>query len=85
MKTKTSVASNIFAWVFAFISIAPFVYVLTLSFLPASGGITFSYYYDVFLGTSQYLLRFWKSMGSWLAMALPSASSRAGIPCCSCS
>ena len=68
MKTKTSVASNIFAWVFAFISIAPFVYVLTLSFLPASGGITFSYYYDVFLGTSQYLLRFWKSMGICLAI-----------------
>ncbi len=68
MKTKTSLTGNIFAWVFAFLSITPFVYVLTLSFLPASGGITFSYYYDVFLGTSQYLLRFWKSMGICLCI-----------------
>ena len=61
MKTKTSITGNIFAWIFAFISIAPFVYVLTLSFLTPSG-ITFGYYYDVFLGSPQYLLRFWKSL-----------------------
>ena len=61
MKTKTSITGNIFAWIFAFISIAPFVYVLTLSFLTPNG-ITFGYYYDVFLGSPQYLLRFWKSL-----------------------
>lgn len=61
MRTKPSLAGNIFAWIFAFISIAPFVYVLALSFLTPNG-VTFGYYYDVFLGTSQYLLRFWKSL-----------------------
>ena len=33
MRTKPSLAGNIFAWIFAFISIAPFVYVLALSFI----------------------------------------------------
>lgn len=59
---------EIFALLLAFISIAPFCYVLALSFLPASGGVTFSYYYDVFLGSPQYLLRFWKSMGICLCI-----------------
>ncbi len=60
---KTSCFSGLFALLLAFVSIAPFVYVLTLSFLPAGQGLTFRYYYDVFLGSSQYLVRFWKSMG----------------------
>lgn len=64
---KTSVTSNIFAWILAFISIAPFVYVLALSFL-TPGGVTFGYYYDVFLSTPQYLLRFWKSLLICLAI-----------------
>lgn len=59
---------EIFALLLAFLSIAPFCYVLALSFLPASGGVTFSYYYDVFLGSPQYLLRFWKSMGICLCI-----------------
>lgn len=67
MKTKTSLTGSIFAWIFAFISIAPFVYVLALSFLTPSG-VTFGYYYDVFLGSSQYLLRFWKSLLICLAI-----------------
>ena len=67
MRTKTSLGGNIFAWIFAFISIAPFVYVLALSFLTPNG-VTFGYYYDVFLGTSQYLLRFWKSLLICLAI-----------------
>ena len=67
MRTQTSLGGNIFAWVFAFISIAPFVYVLALSFLTPKG-VTFGYYYDVFLGTSQYLLRFWKSLLICLAI-----------------
>lgn len=67
MKQKT-LASSAFAWLFAFISVAPFLYVLTLSFLPRDGGITFRYYYDVFLGSPQYLLRFWKSLLICLAI-----------------
>ena len=65
---KTDSISEVFAALLAFISIAPFCYVLLLSFVPASGGITFDYYYDVFLGTPQYLLRFWKSLGICLAI-----------------
>lgn len=68
MKTKASLPSVIFAWIFTLISVAPFLYVLALSFLPASGGITFQYYYDVFLGSPQYLLRFWKSLLICLAI-----------------
>ena len=52
----------------AFISIAPFCYVLILRFIPSGGGVTFDYYYDVFLGSPQYLLRFWKSMGICLCI-----------------
>ena len=59
---------EIFAFILTFISVAPFCYVLVLSFLLASGGVTFSYYYDVFLGSPQYLLRFWKSMGICLCI-----------------
>lgn len=62
MKKKSSLSGSVLAWAFAFLSIAPFVYVLALSFLPQSGGMTFHFYYEVFLGTSQYLVRFWKSL-----------------------
>ena len=65
---KSVKPGEIFAILLAFISIAPFCYVLILSFLPAGGGITFDYYYDVFLGSPQYLLRFWKSMGICLCI-----------------
>ena len=90
-----SYASGFGGLLLAFISIAPFGYVLVSSFLP-SGGLAFEAYYDVFLGSPQYLLRFWKSMGlclgivaSWRCLCWrdtdsPSARSRAGIPCCLC-
>lgn len=42
--------------------VLPFLYVVVRSFLTARGGFTLSYYYDVFLAQSQYLLRFWKSL-----------------------
>lgn len=67
MRKKASISGNIFALFLAFISIAPFCYVLILSFLTPSG-VTFDYYYDVFLGSPQYLLRFWKSMGICLCI-----------------
>ena len=43
--------------------IVPFAYVLFNSFRSAAGGITLKYYYEVFIGQSQYLFRFWKSVG----------------------
>lgn len=42
--------------------VLPFLYVVVRSFLTTRGGFTLSYYYDVFLAQSQYLLRFWKSL-----------------------
>ncbi len=62
-----SYASGFGGLLLAFISIAPFGYVLVSSFLP-SGGLAFEAYYDVFLGSPQYLLRFWKSMGLCLGI-----------------
>ena len=59
---------EVFAILLAVISIAPFCYVLILSFIPSGGGVTFDYYYDVFLGSPQFLLRFWKSMGICLCI-----------------
>lgn len=40
----------------------PFCYVLYRSFYLTGAGISAKYYYEVFLGTSQYLLSFWKSL-----------------------
>lgn len=49
--------------------IIPFVYVLVRSFQNMQGELTLRYYYDVFIGQSQYLLRFWKSIGLSLCIA----------------
>lgn len=49
--------------------VIPFAYVLVSSFQNAEGGMTLKYYYGVFIGQSQYLLRFWKSMGLSLCIA----------------
>lgn len=54
--------SAAFALLLAAVSMAPFCYVLFCSFFRKGEGVTFQYYYDVFLGQSQYLLRFWKSL-----------------------
>lgn len=67
MKQRNT-TSTLFAWLIAFVSIAPFAYVLTLSVLPAGKGLTFESYYNVFLGSPQYLLRFWKSLLICLAI-----------------
>lgn len=58
---------NYFAAVVSFlitlVCAAPFIYVLLSSFKDVDGGMTFQYYYQVFLGKSSYLFRFWKSLG----------------------
>lgn len=43
--------------------IVPFFYVLLTSFRDTRGDFTLKYYYEVFVGQSQYLFRFWKSVG----------------------
>lgn len=49
--------------------VVPFVYVLVSSFQNAQGELTLRYYYTVFIGQSQYLFRFWKSIGLSLCIA----------------
>lgn len=56
-----SVIDSIFALLLVLTALAPFCYVLLCSFLRPEG-VTFHSYYIVFLGQSQYLLRFWQSL-----------------------
>ncbi len=64
-------AALIFGWAFAAllaaICTAPFCYVLLRSFWTEEG-VTFLQYYNVFWGHSQYLLRFWKTLGMCLCV-----------------
>ncbi len=52
----------------AALCLAPFLYVLFSSVMTGKG-FTLKYYYDVFLATPKYLLRFWLSAGLALAIA----------------
>ena len=52
------------------LSIAPFAYVFVKSLISSQGGVTLSYYYQVFLAQEQYLLRFWKSLGLCLCITV---------------
>lgn len=63
-----SIVGGIFALFVVLVSLAPFCYVLLCSFL-TPGAVSFQAYYDVFLGQSQYLLRFWKSLGMCLCIS----------------
>jgi len=47
--------------------LVPFCYVLARSFI-TTRGVDFQSYYDVFWGHSQYLMRFWKSLGMCLSV-----------------
>ena len=91
MKRVRAVLTGAFAFVLIVLCIAPFAYVLLRSFW-TDGGITFQSYYDVFLGSPQYLFRFWKSLGLAVSCsfrflpgtALQSTNSRAGTRSFSC-
>jgi multiple sugar transport system permease protein len=48
--------------ILVFLCLAPFFYVLGGSFFDAAGGFSVQAYYEVFFGTSRYLVRFWKSL-----------------------
>ena len=49
------------------VCLVPFCYVLSRSFVTANG-VDFQPYYDVFWGHSQYLVRFWRSLGMSLCI-----------------
>lgn len=51
------------------VCIVPFLYVLVSSFRDVQGSYNLGAYYQVFVGQSQYLLRFWKSVGLSLVIA----------------
>ena len=55
--------SAVVAFFLCALCIVPFVYVLISSFRSVQGSLTLRYYYEVFIGQSQYLFRFWKSIG----------------------
>ena len=59
---------RLFAALVVVLSAAPFLYVFVRSFL-SPGGVTFQYYYDVFLASPKYLFRFWKSIGMAVCIA----------------
>lgn len=59
--------SSLFAVLLVLLSVLPFCYVLLRSFWTEQG-VSFQSYYDVFWGQSQYLLRFWKSLGIGFAV-----------------
>ena len=61
---------TMFAALLVIISVAPFCYVLLCSFFPQENTFSVQSYYDVLLGQSQYLLRFWKSLLLCLAIVL---------------
>lgn len=62
MRRKSKFAS-IGGVILTAICVVPFVYLLIKSLRAPSGGVTGTYYYQVFLGQSQFHLRFWKSLG----------------------
>jgi len=71
MREKTAFrrVSGGFAALLSVIFLAPFCYVLLSSFW-SQGKVSFLPYYDVFWGQSQYMLRFWRSLGISLCVGL---------------
>lgn len=64
MKKKWyQIGINGLVWVLVFLCLAPFGAVLVHSVYQPEGGISFQAYYEVFLASPQYLLRFWRSLG----------------------
>lgn len=62
MKRLLRLFVNVFVLVLIIICLAPFGVVLAKTLYLPEGGLSFQSYYDVFLGTPQYLLRFWRSL-----------------------
>ena len=70
MKKARNLWSVALSFLLCAMCIVPFVYVLMASFQNAQGDFTLKYYYEVFMGQSQYLFRFWKSIGLSLCIAI---------------
>lgn len=59
-----------FALLLILVSVVPFCYLLLCSLSPQAGSFSAESYYDVLLGQSQYLIRFWKSLMLCAAIVL---------------
>lgn len=70
MKKRRNLWTVALSFFLCALCIVPFAYVLFTSFQAAQGNFTFKYYYDVFMGQTQYLFRFWKSVGLSLGIAV---------------
>ena len=69
MRRKKKVLSGVFSLLIVALCLAPFLFVLVSSIFQGAEGISFQAYYDVFLGTPRYLLRFWRSLLVCLCIA----------------
>lgn len=65
---KSNRAAGTLSIILTALCVAPFLYIFFKSFRSGEG-VTLQYYYQVFLGESQYLLRFWRSLGLSLVIA----------------
>ena len=61
-KRVMRIGSELFAGMMVFLCLIPFVVVIAGGFWDEKTGVSVQAYYDVFLGTPRYLLRFWRSL-----------------------
>ena len=66
---KRSVPGRVLSAVLVLLCVSPFLYLFAGSFFDDAGRVTLRYYYQVFLATPQYLIRFWKSIAMSLCIA----------------
>ena len=74
MKTTRRLLPAALAFFLCAVCVVPFLCVLIASLRDAEGAFTLEYYYQVFLAESQYLFRFWKSVGLCLCIAIGQAA-----------
>ncbi len=67
---KSSLLGTFVSFFLCALCIVPFLYVLYSSFQTIDGNFTVKYYYQVFVGQTQYLIQFWKSVGMSLFIAV---------------
>ncbi len=66
---KRNTAVAILAILLVTFCILPFLYILVKSVFDTAGNFTLRYFYQVFLSKSQYLFRFWRSLGLSICIA----------------
>lgn len=67
---KSRRLSLVVVFLLTMLCIVPFLYVFWGSLFDSEGSFSLVYYYEVFLAQSQYLLRFWKSLGLVLCIVV---------------